>query len=105
MWVLVGDSTESAKMRLGTLAWNMLVAYYSWWLFGFEVFELLHAVLVAVVLMASTSCLRRVDPESVRARLPSRDRVEEFMPTREQLERWAAQVQAAGEATLAATKE
>merc|ERR1719229_131703 len=62
--------------------------YYSWWLFSFEYFQLLQAVLVGVFLMAITSLLRLVKAKEIWDRAPSREQVIDALPPREQVEEW-----------------
>mmetsp|Transcript_80950 Transcript_80950/g.182656 ORF Transcript_80950/g.182656 Transcript_80950/m.182656 type:complete len:532 (+) Transcript_80950:138-1733(+) len=87
-WVLLGDSSSEPKFRWGVRAWNAFVLYLSWWLFGFDWFQLLQAILVAILLMAVTSLVRQVDPQEVWDRLPSREQIRDKLPPREQVEEW-----------------
>ena len=68
----------------------------SWWLFGFQTFELLQvqetlwpsrqangfsqAMLVALVLMAATSLVRQMDPTELWQKLPSQEELQSHMP-------------------------
>eukprot|EP00435_Cladocopium_sp_Y103_P054294 s824_g17.t1 len=70
LWVLIGDSSMPSKRRLGVVAWNLLLFLLSWWLFGFQTFELLQAILVAIVLMVLTSLVRHMGPEELWQKLP-----------------------------------
>lgn len=78
MWIIFGDSSMELKLRWGVRAWNALVLYLSWWLFSFDYFQLLQAILVAVLLMAVTSLFRLIKPKEVWSRLPTREEVEEW---------------------------
>ncbi|CAJ1392372.1 unnamed protein product [Effrenium voratum] len=85
-WVLVGDASMDRSSRLAVLAWNLTLFLLSWWLFGFNAFELLQAVLVSIVLMATTSLARGMDREKLWERLPSQDEVRAWMPPEELVE-------------------
>merc|ERR1719330_583358 len=87
-WVLWGDGTDPFKFRWGVRAWNVLVCYYSWWLFGFQYFDLIAAILVAIALMCITSLGRQINPQEVWDKLPSKEQVQEKLPPREQVEEW-----------------
>mmetsp|Transcript_144016 Transcript_144016/g.460916 ORF Transcript_144016/g.460916 Transcript_144016/m.460916 type:complete len:543 (-) Transcript_144016:126-1754(-) len=93
-WILVGESSDKWKVRLGVLCWNALMMWYSWWLFSFHYFELIQAILVGILLMALTSSLRLVDHQKVWERLPSRQEVQDALPSREQVEAWLEQAKA-----------
>lgn len=86
-WVLLGDSAMTLKKRFLVLLWNVLMFILSWWLFSFHMFELLQAILVAVLLMILSSFLRDVDYEEVWSKLPSREEIERRLPPREEVER------------------
>lgn len=88
MWTLIGEYDDGWKFRCGVVAWNCFLMYYSWWLFGFEYFTLLQAVLVSMALMAMTSMLRFIKPKEIWDKLPSREQVQEKLPSREQVEVW-----------------
>eukprot|EP00927_Polykrikos_kofoidii_P071532 TRINITY_DN67794_c0_g1_i1.p1 TRINITY_DN67794_c0_g1~~TRINITY_DN67794_c0_g1_i1.p1 ORF type:complete len:519 (-),score=107.57 TRINITY_DN67794_c0_g1_i1:301-1857(-) len=89
-WVLIGDSSMLWKHRLGVLAWNSLVLFLSWWLFSFDWFQLIQAILVAVVFMMATSLLRLVDPNDAWNNVPSREQIVKMLPPREKVEMWAS---------------
>jgi len=77
-WIIFGDSSDELKLRWGVRAWNALVLYLSWWLFSFDKFQLLQAILVAVLLMAVTSLFRLISPKEVWSRVPTREELEEW---------------------------
>lgn len=87
-WVVLGDSTMEPKFLWGVRAWNAFLLYFSWWLFSFDWFQLLQAILVAVLSMAITSLARLVSPQDVQEWLPSEKQVQEKFPPREQVEEW-----------------
>jgi len=95
VWVMWGDGNDSFKFRWGVRFWNVFVVYYSWWLFGFDYFQLVAAVLVSVALMCLTSLGRSIRPkEDVWDRLPSREEVIEKLPPREKVEEWLQKAKA-----------
>jgi len=95
VWVLWGDGNDSFKFRWGVRFWNVFVMYYSWWLFGFDNFQLVAAVLVGVSLMCFTSWGRSIKPkEDVWDKLPSREQVIEKLPPREKVEEWLQKAKA-----------
>jgi len=86
MWVVLGDSTMELKHRWAVRGWNMLLLYLSAWLFSFDKFQSLQAILVALVLMVASSLLRRIQPSDVWDRLPSQKQVEAYLPPHEEVE-------------------
>lgn len=85
-WVLIGDATMILKERCAVLAWNCFLFVASWWLFSFHLFELLQALLVAIVLMMVSSLVRGTDPQTVWARLPSQEDLKSWLPPEDQFE-------------------
>lgn len=85
LWVLIGDASMPRNRRLGVVAWNLLLFLLSWWLFGFQTFELLQAILVAMVLMALTSLVRHMGAEELWQKLPSQEELQGKVP-RHQME-------------------
>jgi len=89
MWVIFGDSTMQPKERVGVLSWNALMILLSWWLFNFDCFQVLQAILIAVVFMAVSSLFRMVSMKDVSDlwnRTPSQKQVWESLPPRQQVE-------------------
>eukprot|EP00441_Pelagodinium_beii_P046705 CAMPEP_0197620798 /NCGR_PEP_ID=MMETSP1338-20131121/1541_1 /TAXON_ID=43686 ORGANISM="Pelagodinium beii, Strain RCC1491" /NCGR_SAMPLE_ID=MMETSP1338 /ASSEMBLY_ACC=CAM_ASM_000754 /LENGTH=511 /DNA_ID=CAMNT_0043190077 /DNA_START=1336 /DNA_END=2871 /DNA_ORIENTATION=+ len=86
-WVLVGDASMSSKDRLLVLLWNMFLVIASWWLFGFNVFELLQAFLVAGLLMCLSSIVRGISPEEAWNKLPSQQKVQSWLPPEREVQR------------------
>jgi len=72
-WVVLGDPSAELKHRWGVRAWNGLLAYASWWLFSFDYFQSLQAIMVSLLFMSITSAFRQVDPKEVWEKLPSRE--------------------------------
>eukprot|EP00408_Alexandrium_pacificum_P066266 CAMPEP_0171174218 /NCGR_PEP_ID=MMETSP0790-20130122/10615_1 /TAXON_ID=2925 /ORGANISM="Alexandrium catenella, Strain OF101" /LENGTH=618 /DNA_ID=CAMNT_0011639087 /DNA_START=9 /DNA_END=1862 /DNA_ORIENTATION=+ len=87
-WVIMGDSSMEPKLLWGVRAWNACLLYFSWWLFSFNWFELLQAILVAILSMAVTSLARLVKPQDVWERLPSEQQIQEKFPPRERVLEW-----------------
>jgi len=73
-------------MRWGVRAWNMLLCYYSWWLFGFSYVDLLPAILVAVLLMIFCCLFRMVPPAELWGRIPTKKQIKAALPPREKIE-------------------
>eukprot|EP00931_Biecheleriopsis_adriatica_P100547 TRINITY_DN75832_c0_g1_i1.p1 TRINITY_DN75832_c0_g1~~TRINITY_DN75832_c0_g1_i1.p1 ORF type:complete len:508 (+),score=131.82 TRINITY_DN75832_c0_g1_i1:68-1591(+) len=86
VWVMIGDSTMELKERLMVLAWNFFLFLACWWLFGFNSFELLQAILVSVVLMMLTSLGRGMQSQDVWKRLPSQEDVRQYLPPEKEVE-------------------
>eukprot|EP00747_Dinoflagellata_sp_TGD_P078306 gnl/TRDRNA2_/TRDRNA2_160002_c0_seq1.p1 gnl/TRDRNA2_/TRDRNA2_160002_c0~~gnl/TRDRNA2_/TRDRNA2_160002_c0_seq1.p1 ORF type:complete len:333 (+),score=53.52 gnl/TRDRNA2_/TRDRNA2_160002_c0_seq1:122-1000(+) len=89
VWVMIGDGTMEAKHRLGVCMWNVLLMFLSWWLFGFDKFQSIQALLVSVVLMCLTSLLRLADWKYYWEHIPTKDKIYERLPPREQVDEWA----------------
>jgi len=85
-WVLIGDGSMELRHRLAVFAWNALLLFLSWWLFEFDWFQLLQAVLVGMFLMITTSFFRNITPQDVWNRLPSEQQIRAKLPPREQVE-------------------
>jgi len=85
-WLVFGNSKDSPKMRWGARAWNLVVCFYSWWLFGFKYADLLPTILVAFVLMLLSSLLRMVPPDELWGRVPSKKQITSVLPPREKVE-------------------
>eukprot|EP00812_Abedinium_dasypus_P012132 NODE_565_length_1479_cov_316.649579.p1 GENE.NODE_565_length_1479_cov_316.649579~~NODE_565_length_1479_cov_316.649579.p1 ORF type:complete len:419 (-),score=100.83 NODE_565_length_1479_cov_316.649579:205-1461(-) len=79
IWVLLGDTSTEPKHYWSVRAWNLFIAVFSWWLFGYDYFQLVQAILVGIFLMVVTSWCRLVPLEEVRRRVPPRERVEEWL--------------------------
>lgn len=86
LWVLLGDSQSELKFRWGVRLWNVFLFVASWWLFGFENFQLLQAILIAVLSMCFTSLFRQVDVVELWAMAPSKEQVQDALPPREKVE-------------------
>ncbi|CAE7301239.1 unnamed protein product [Symbiodinium natans] len=80
-WVLIGDAIMGVKERCAVFAWNCFLFLASWWLFSFHVFELLQAILVAIVLMIVSSPVRGMDPQMLWGQLPSQEDLKTFLPS------------------------
>lgn len=87
-WTLFGGPGLPLPSRLGVLSWNALMMWFSWWLFAFDKFLLIQAILVALILCSTTSLARLVDWTDVWKRLPSYQEVKDAMPSQEQLRKW-----------------
>jgi len=86
-WVLVGDASMSSKERLYVLLWNTLLMLASWWLFSFNLFEVLQALLVATLLMCLTSLLRGINPQEAWSSLPTQAKVQSWLPPEQEVQR------------------
>lgn len=86
MWVVFADDTMDFKLKWAARAWNVVLAYFSWWMFSFDYFQLLQAILVALMLMAAFSLVRLLKPHDVWERLPSEQQVRDAVPPREKAE-------------------
>lgn len=85
-WVLIGDGSSSAKERIGVLCWNVFLVVASWWLFGFNNFELLQAILVAILLMVLSSFFRGINPKEAWDRVPSQKQVQGWLPAEKEVD-------------------
>ncbi|CAK9008061.1 Hypothetical protein SCF082_LOCUS9703, partial [Durusdinium trenchii] len=90
LWVLVGDASMVWKHRLAVVAWNFFLFLISWWLFGFQTFELLQAILVSMVLMASSSLPRQMEAAELWQRLPSQADLQSRLPSEQLMEQQLA---------------
>jgi hypothetical protein len=89
LWVIIGDSRSEFKYRWGVRIWNFCLAYFSWWLFNFDYFQSLQAIMISLLFMSVTSLFRSIDPqEDIWEKLPSREQVIEMLPPREKVEEW-----------------
>mmetsp|Transcript_14954 Transcript_14954/g.34067 ORF Transcript_14954/g.34067 Transcript_14954/m.34067 type:complete len:512 (+) Transcript_14954:113-1648(+) len=88
LWVLIDDQNSSVQRRACVAAWNALLFCLSWWMFSFDVFQILQTVLVALVVMGASAPLRYVNWQEVWQGLPTKEAVQEKLPTREQVEEW-----------------
>eukprot|EP00747_Dinoflagellata_sp_TGD_P208785 gnl/TRDRNA2_/TRDRNA2_82228_c0_seq1.p1 gnl/TRDRNA2_/TRDRNA2_82228_c0~~gnl/TRDRNA2_/TRDRNA2_82228_c0_seq1.p1 ORF type:complete len:501 (+),score=107.79 gnl/TRDRNA2_/TRDRNA2_82228_c0_seq1:63-1565(+) len=89
MWIIFGDSTMEPKQRAGVCGFNLFLVFFSWWLFGFDKFQALQAILISIVLMCIGSIVRLLDWKHHWEHLPSRAEMYERLPPREQVEEWA----------------
>lgn len=81
LWVFFGDSTMELSSRLAVLCWNVALVFLSWWLFGFDHFQLLQALLIAIVLMCASSLLRNIKFKDVWDHVPSQKQVQDWFPS------------------------
>lgn len=88
-WVVLGDPLSELKYRWYVRFWNLFVAYLSWWLFSFDKFQSLQAIMVSMLFMSISSLFRQVDPQEVWEKVPSREQLLDMLPPREQVEEWA----------------
>jgi len=86
LWVMFGDSSQTMKSRCCVWLWNLFVLASSWWLFNFDKFQLIQAVLVGVVLMVLSSFLRFIDPKDMWERVPSKQQLLHALPPQEKVE-------------------
>lgn len=105
VWVLFHDSSIEWKYRSGVIAWNLFMFYVSWWMFGFDKFQLLQAILVAVLLMAMTSVVRLWKTQDILDAMPSKHKIESKLPSREQAEARLAKAWERLQVGLVFTKE
>lgn len=85
LWVLVGDSSMGSADRAKVLGWNGSLLVASWALFGFDVLQILQAILVAGVLMIITSNFRSIQLTEVWEKVPSQASVREMLPRKDEV--------------------
>lgn len=85
-WVLISDSSSTAKERLGVLCWNAFLVVASWWLFGFNYVDLLPAILVSILLMVLSSLFRGINPKDAWERVPSQKQVQAWLPPEKEVD-------------------
>jgi len=93
-WVLWGESTDSFNHRWGVRFGNFLIFLFSWWLFGFDKFQLIATFLIAMIFMCCTSAFRLIPVEEYQKaweKVPTKEQIREALPSQEQLEDWAQQ--------------
>merc|ERR1711920_607969 len=105
MGVLIDDSSMEVKYRLGVVGWNFFIFTVSWWMFGFDKFQLLQALIVAFMLMAASSVGRRFTHKEILDSLPSKHKVESKFPSRELMEARLTKTWESLHAGLVFTKE